>query len=106
MNLNYVLTVKCSHELVDLLSDIGQLDEMVECRAIVGEVIGSISCFKVIRPSGSSLESVRLKWERVECTVGGSGGMLPGKFLNLASPKRTFRAFSERINEKMNEKLR
>ena len=55
MNLNYVLTVKCSHELVDLLSDIGQLDEMVECRAIVGEVIGSISCFKVIWPSGSSL---------------------------------------------------
>ena len=25
---------------------------------------------------------------------------------NLASPKRTFRTFSERINEKMNEKLR
>ena len=90
MNLNYVLTVKCSHELVDLLSDIGQLDEMVECRAIVGEVIGSISCLKVIRPSGSSLELVRLKWERVE----------------LASPKRIFHAFSERINEKMNEKLR
>ena len=35
MNLDYVLTVKCSHELVDLLSDIGQLDEIVECRVIV-----------------------------------------------------------------------
>ena len=63
MNLNYVLTVKCSHELVDLLLDIGQLDEMVECRAIFGKVMGSISCLRVIRPSGSSLELVRLKWE-------------------------------------------
>ena len=31
---------------------------MVECRVIFGEVMGSISCLKVIRPSGSSLESV------------------------------------------------
>ena len=87
MNLNYVLTVKCSHELVDLLSDIGQLDEMAECRAIVGEVIGSISCLKVIRPSGSSLELVQLKWERVECTVGGSGGMLPREILKFSFSK-------------------
>ena len=93
MNLNYVLTVKCSHELVDLLSDIGQLDEMVECRAIVGEVIGSISCFKVIRPSGSSLESVRLKWERVECTVGGSGGMLPQEIFKFGFSKTHISCF-------------
>ena len=58
MNFNYVLTVKCSHELVDLLS-VTELDEMVEYRVIFGEVMGSISCLKVIRPSGSSLESVQ-----------------------------------------------
>ena len=43
-------------------------------------------------------------------TLGGGGGgpvaCSPGKFLDLASPKRTFRAFSERINKKMDEKLR
>ena len=83
MNLNYVLTVKCSHELVDLLSDIGQLDELVECRAIFGTVMGSISCLKVIRPSGNSLELVRLKWERApkaRLHYGGPGACSPGKF--------------------------
>ena len=74
------------------------LTKRVECRAIFEEVMGSISCLKVIRPSGSSLELVRLEWERVH--KGGPGACSPGKF---SFSKMHIRAFSERINVKMNE---
>ena len=45
----------------------GQLDEMVECRAIFGEVM----------PHGLNLTEMRAS------TLGGSGGMLPREILKI-----------------------
>ena len=57
------------------------------------------------RPGISSSELVRLK--EGESTLGRSGACFPpGKFLNWASLKCTFGAFSERINQKINQNLR
>ena len=100
MNLNHVLTVKCSHELVDLLSARSH-------RSVRWD--GRVSSYFWIRHGlnllSESNQAQRRRFrvgaaEMGASKLGGPGACSPGNFWNLKSSKHTFRTFSERLTKK------